>query len=55
MDVTACIPGDVIKPRDKLRNTPGVLEGANYENHKKTTIFEHFFSMLKTGVHDESG
>ena len=46
MDVIACILGDIIKPGDKLGNTPG----ANYENHKKITIFEQFYSMLKTGV-----
>ena len=55
MDVTACIPGDIIKPGDKLGNTPGAPEGANYENHKKMTIFEQFYSMLKTGVCGEYG
>ena len=43
VDVTACIPGDIIKPGDKLGNTPGAPEGANYENHKNnyfwTTVF----------------
>ena len=50
MDVTACILDDIIKPGDKLGNTLGAPEGANYENHKKMTIFEHLFSMLKTDV-----
>ena len=52
MDVTARIPGDIIKPGDKLGNTTGSPEGANCENHtkkkkkkKKMTIFEHFFSV----------
>ena len=43
MDVTACIPGDIIKSGDKLGNTPGAPEGANDENHKNdyflTTVF----------------
>ena len=34
VDVTACIPGDMIKPGDKLGNTPGAPEGENYENLK---------------------
>ena len=55
MDVTACILGVIIKPADKLGNTPGASEGSNYENHKTMTIFEHLFSMLKTGVCGEYG
>ena len=35
VDGTAYILVDIIKPRDKLRNTPGVPEGTNYENHIK--------------------
>ena len=31
--------GDIIKPGDKLGNTPGAPEGANYENHKKNDYF----------------
>ena len=41
VDVTARISGDIMKPGDKLRNTPGTPEGVNYEKHKMT-IFEHF-------------
>ena len=55
MDVTACILGDIIKPGDKLRNTPGVLEGANYGNRKQWLFLNIFFSMLKSGVDDEDG
>ena len=49
MDVTACIPGDIIKPGDKLGNTPGATEGPNYENHMTKN------SILKTGVCGEYG
>ena len=35
VDVTACIAGDIIKPGDKLGNTPGAPEGASYKNHNK--------------------
>ena len=52
MDVTACIPGDIIKPGDKLANIPRAPEGTNYENH---TILEQFYSMFKTGVCSEYG
>ena len=50
VDVTACIPGDVIKHRDKLGNTPGVPEGGELSKSQKMTIFEQYYSMLKTGV-----
>ena len=56
MDVTACIPGDIIKPGDKLGNTPGAPDEANYENHKKNlTISEQLFLILKIGVCGEYG
>ena len=45
MDVTACIPGDIVKPGDKLGNTPGAPEGANYENHKN----DNFLTILFNG------
>ena len=35
VDVTTCIPGGILKSGDKMKNTPGTPEGANYENHKK--------------------
>ena len=55
MDVTACIPGDIIKPRDKLRNTPGAPEEQFMKSTKQITIFEKKISMLKTGVCGEYG
>ena len=42
VDVTACILGDIIKPRDKLGNTPGVPKGASYENHNKWLFLNIF-------------
>ena len=54
MDVTACIPGDIIKPGDKLGNTPGRQRGHIMKITKKT-IFEQFYSMLNTGVCGEYG
>ena len=53
VDITAGIPGDIIKPGDKLRNIPGALEGANYGNHKKWLFLNNFCSMLKSSVYDE--
>ena len=48
MDVTACIPGDIIKPGEKLGNTPGAPEGAS-ENHNKL-LFLNIFVQFKKKV-----
>ena len=40
--LTACIPGDIIKPGDKLGNTPGEPEGASYENHNESLFLNIF-------------
>ena len=50
MDVTACIPGDIINSGDKLRNTPGAPEwwgGGIMKIHEHDYFLTILFNVKK--------